>query len=335
MLRGVSVDADQVVTELVDGNGDPISIEDLFFGFAEGEEVEAIIENATHARICGATLCSIPAFHQAYLANGAYVPGEVEPGQDEVGAEPIPEGIAASAWSLLAAGEVDITAFMNPGLKQPTPTTVEGDRVFGHLAVWGTCHIGIQGQCVTPPRSSSGYGYYATGQKGGVPVGPLTMGTGHADPTIGWRPAASHYDDTGTVVADIAIGEDDIGIWYAGLIRPGVSATDRADLAASGAVSGDWRKIPPGMQGSMELIAALVVNVPGFPIPRLTSAMEAGEQVSLVASAMVVPEPGRDTADAVYRRVVDRLERRERVQKAAARVRRFRAARAARRIGGQ
>jgi hypothetical protein len=178
--------------------------------------------------------------------------------------------------------------FADPQLDGPTPLTVDDDgHVFGHLATWGTCHIGFAGQCVTPPHSTSDYAYFATGAvrvrdaDGGElhtqAVGHITLGTGHASMSLAAKPAAEHYDNTGSVVADIAAGEDAHGIWIAGRARPGI---DVEQLRAS-ALSGDWRKI----NGRLELVAALGVNVPGFPIPRARVA--SGEQVALVAAGAV------------------------------------------------
>jgi hypothetical protein len=44
--------------------------------------------------------------------------------------------------------------FRNPHLDGPTPLTVTDDgRVYGHLALWGTCHTGFDGVCIEPPHS--------------------------------------------------------------------------------------------------------------------------------------------------------------------------------------
>jgi hypothetical protein len=58
-------------------------------------------------------------------------------------------------------------------------------------------------------------------------------------------------------------------------------------------LSGDWRDV---RGDNLELIAALAVNSPGFPVPRVGVA--AGIQVSLVAAAVVAPaEPAEFTRD--------------------------------------
>lgn len=185
--------------------------------------------------------------------------------------------------------------FADPMFDGPCPMTVTDDgQVFGHGGLWDTCHIGYPSDvCVVPPRSSAGYAYFLTGyvRAGGddghvdVPVGSLTIGTGHAStsPKTSVSSVIAHYENTGTAVADVTVGEDEFGIWFAGALRPGVSPERVRELRA-GAVSGDWRYIG----GSLEMVAALVVNVPGFPVPRVQAGLAAsGVQTALVAAGVV------------------------------------------------
>lgn len=176
--------------------------------------------------------------------------------------------------------------FRDPGLTGPTALQVTEDgHVFGHVATWNICHIGMQGKCTTAPRSRSNYMYFRTGvvrtAEGDVAVGHITMGTGHA--SLNKRPfeAAAHYDNTGSVVADVNVGEDQYGIWVSGQMRPTATEDQRFALRAA-SLSGDWRTI----QGSKEMVAALAVNVPGFPIPRTDVLVASGEE-ALVAAAIV------------------------------------------------
>jgi hypothetical protein len=198
--------------------------------------------------------------------------------------------------------------FEDPQLEAPTPLTVSDDgRVVGHLATWGVCHIGISGTCTTPPHSKTNYALFRTGvvhtNEGIVPVGQITLGTGHAD-LRGHRLATQmHYDNTGTAVADVACGEDEHGIWVAGAVR-GNLEEDRLHALRAGALSGDWRSVG----GNLELVAALVVNTPGFPIPRIGLAASAGEQTALVASGIVtLRAPSLDVRQAV-REALDEIE---------------------------
>lgn len=175
--------------------------------------------------------------------------------------------------------------FENPKFNGPTPIAVTPEgRVMGHLAAWGVCHTKWQDRCVTAPRNASGYKYFLNGtvltaDGSTVKVGKITMGTGHADTRYGWVPAADHYDNTGVPAAVVAAGEDQWGIWVAGAMAPEADERDAAQLRRS-PLSGDWRRI----NGAMELVAALAVNTPGFPIVAMTAS---GEPESLVAVGII------------------------------------------------
>jgi 2'-5' RNA ligase len=178
--------------------------------------------------------------------------------------------------------------FGDPKLSGPTPITVTDDgRVFGHAAAWNSCHTGFADTCVSPPMEND-YGYFTTGEvltaEGHrVAVGQITLGTSHAATRgLSIAKAIDHYGDTGTAVADVTAGTDDHGIWIAGAIRPGATAEHLHALRAS-ALSGDWRRIG----GTLRMVALLAVNVPGFPIPRVGTALSAGKQVSLVAAGVI------------------------------------------------
>jgi len=239
------------------------------------------------------------------------------PGEKGKPGNPMALGTPAPALHLVASGGWCAPSewYEDPKLEGPTALTITDDgRVFGHLATWGTCHIGITGVCTEPPTSASDYAYFMTGvvrtaEGTDVHVGQITMGTGHASTARGVsaRQAAAHYDNTGAAVADIRVGQDEYGIWMAGAMRPTATEQQRYELRAAGAVSGDWRDIG----GSLELVAALGVNVPGFPIPRVALAASGDRQESLVAAGIVMPDSGDadDVADFV-RAVADEVEAR-------------------------
>lgn len=187
--------------------------------------------------------------------------------------------------------------FDDPSLDGPTPITITDDgRIFGHAANWGTCHIGYPrgpGRCVPPPRSRTGYSKFhlggvqtASGQL--LPIGNITLDTGHAPlmrggRTVDARTAAAHYDDTGTVVADVRAGEDEHGIWFAGALRPDVTASVVRKLLGA-KISGDWR--------GGELVGMLGVNVPGFPVPRADGILaDAGDDTLALVAACIVDDP--------------------------------------------
>lgn len=198
-------------------------------------------------------------------------------------------GDDAQAKETVTAGVTPVAPprhwFEDPRLDGPTPMAVTADgRVMGHLAAWGVCHAGIGNQCVMAPRSAIAYKYFLNGHvvtaDGGiVRVGKITAGTGHADTRLGWVPASDHYDNTGKQVAVVASGEDKWGIWVAGALVPEADDTDAAMLRRS-PLSGDWRRI----NGNLELVAALAVNTPGFPIVSMTAS---GEPMSLCAAGVV------------------------------------------------
>lgn len=172
-----------------------------------------------------------------------------------------------------------VSWFTDPEFSGPTPITVSPEgRVSGHLALFGTCHIGFK-TCVTPPKNAT-YAYFHTGEIEAadgelVNVGHLTFNTNHAALDANPLAAASHYDHTGTVAADVRVGEDKFGVWVSGALRPGLSDEQIREFRAA-PLSGDWRRIA----GRMELVAALAVNVPGFPVARALVA--GGVQESLL-----------------------------------------------------
>lgn len=224
----------------------------------------------------------------------------VWPGQE---AAALAEGVTASAaYTIVDEPEVIVASghlppgawFIDPELPGPTPLTITDEgQVFGHVATWGVCHTGLgkavgqKGGCVTAPYSQTNYAYFRTGliktDVGEFPVGHITMGIGHAGMSLKAAESAAHYDRTDAVVADVAAGEDKHGIWFSGALRPGVTEKQIAELRAA-AISGDWRQIGT----SLEMVAALAVNVPGFPIPRVALAASATTDYALVAASPVL-----------------------------------------------
>lgn len=187
---------------------------------------------------------------------------------------------------------VPVDFFTNPNFTEETPMTVTEDgRVLGHLATWGVCHIGIGDACVNVPPSKTDYSFFTTGtvltDAGPVAVGQISLGGGHASLKLGVRATLAHYDSTSTAVADVTVGEDAYGVWVSGVLRPGVTAEQVYELRAA-VLSGDWRQVTVKGRTNMELVAALAVNVPGFPIPRPALAASGGRQTALVAAAIAV-----------------------------------------------
>lgn len=249
------------------------------------------------ARLRAATLVAVPAFATARVYASGQAPSTSETSELSENVDSEAKMASSAGDDLLSRDSLTAAAiptsppeawFKDPALTGPTALVVEEDgRVYGHIAAWGTCHIGQIGKCVEPPTSPSNYAYFRTGalrtaEGTSVAVGHLTMGTGHAGPRDSANAAAEHYDNTGTVFADVAAGEDAYGIWVAGSLRPGISA-EQVRVARSAPISGDWRTI----RGSLELVGALAVNVPGFPVPRPQGLLASGEVKSLQASGVV------------------------------------------------
>lgn len=202
---------------------------------------------------------------------------------DDDGTALLAAGSAVSAPETIPDGWLQ-----DPQLDSPTPLQVEDSgRVYGHLATWNTCHTAFSGTCVTPPRSATGYDYFHVGdvvtESGAhTPVGKLVIGGSHAGPYAGWRAATAHYDRDSATIALVRAGEDEHGIWVAGSLLPHIQPRQVAALRRS-PLSGDWRRIG----GNLELVAALAVSVPGFPIPRPRAATVRAQQTSLIAAGVL------------------------------------------------
>jgi hypothetical protein len=286
--------------------------------------------------IGGATMTPFPGFENAYVQL-ASAPVE-EPAEDESSDDVAPqeeEAVAASGaqtccdacaarqsgWTVGAAsGQFRIRAvtaagapvappaawFQDPQFDRLTPLTITDEgRVFGTLAPWGQCHTGSpQGDCVVTPRSLSSYAHFRTGyvvcdDGTEVPTGRLTLGGGHASLRLSHRGAIEHYDNAGAAIADLACGEDQWGVWVAGALRPGVT-DEQIRAARASSPSGDWRPVGAGL----ELVAALCVNQPGFPIARVASGRV---QALVAAGAAVMARVAADPGDERISRIEARL----------------------------
>lgn len=326
-VRGVSVDLDNIKAHY-----------ELVEDAATGEVVsERYVLDA--GRIMGATVVMHPAFAEAVIETTAPVPATDRNG----------DAIAASGFNVAttehvmfneATNRIDVhrAAFDDPELDALTPFTVVplGDTgmavVYGHIAPWGVCHLGIQHRCQTAPQSKSGYAYFHLGQyecvDGPIAVGKLSMGGLHADRYLDRAEAQRHYDDMTTVACYVRAGEDAFGIWVAGVTAQGLS-TQHLEMLSASCPSGDWR--PVG--NDLELCAVHEVVAPGFPVPRTLVAsaaftdgapasfisggvprnMDCGEygQVQMaLGNGLVIPELAE---------MIERLDRIETMQRAAMR----------------
>jgi len=176
-----------------------------------------------------------------------------------------------------------------PEPNEPTPWTVlASGQVYGHAALWETCHTGFLSsqftECIKPPRSETNYAWFHTGSvetdDGAlVAAGVVTYGGMHAPTSMPLRAAAAHYDNTSQVGAYVRATNGRHGIWLAGAAKSDLAPEGLRDLRAN-PPSGDWRP----WKGSMEMIAALAVPVQGFPVPRAQLALSASG-----ISALILP----------------------------------------------
>jgi len=289
-LRGVSVDLDQI-----EGRMEFIAPDEMVTTDADGNEIVSMPLGGermifTAGRIMGATAVPFPAFAEAQQVSASLTAaaGTVTTKQDEPSLI-VPPANPPIAW------------MKNPNLTGPTPlTVVEDGRVFGHLALFDSCHIGFQDRCVQPPRSASAYaafhsGALLTAEGQTVRVGQITVDCGHAALRADAKKASEHYDHTGWAAADVRCGEDAFGIWIAGAMRPGLTANAvRAFMGAD--VSGDWRAI----KGNLELVGIASVNVPGFSKAQFSH----GDRIALVASVPICTDVEREPG---YKEIAERI----------------------------
>lgn len=265
------------------------------------------------AEIMGATMTPFPAFAEAFieLTQAGSLP--------DADSEAASAGRAGSEPLVAAAAPVAPPAewFIDPQLAEPTPMTVTDDgRVYGHAALWGSCHVGRDDVCLTPPQSAAEYAYFRTGEVkpddcacDAIPTGTITLATGHASLQLAHAAAFEHYANSGHAVADVACGEDAHGIWFSGALRPTVSDEQIRELRGS-AISGDWRRVG----GNLELIAMLAVNTPGYPVPRAKARVASGAEVALVAAGSSPLAMEKADPEAQWRKQVEaRLSKIERV----------------------
>lgn len=201
----------------------------------------------------------------------------------------IPKTITASAAGI-APLRPPREWFFTPEPEGKMPLTVTDDgHVFGHLATWDQCHHGFANECVLAKPSRADYAHFHVGalrtREGEiVNVGRIIVGdAGHASISYGTVDAGKHYDKTGLVGAFVRAVDGKYGIWLSGAVRSDCPAEKVRDMMAN-PPSGDWRF----EDGWLELIAALSVPVPGFPVPRyeyaLTASADDVEVMSLVAT---------------------------------------------------
>lgn len=301
-----SVDLDDFEFVYTDAKGTPI--EEM-----SDEEWEAFIDSGeepyitvTKGRVMAVTLVGTQAFMEAKLelVDDEPADGEEDPSEEvEKEEEPVTAAGAAAKESQVAPLYPPKVWFDDPGLGELTPITVTADgRVFGHLAD-RDCHLSFLsgGQCVMPPEEG-GFDWFhrpeiETAEGELIAVGHITASTGHADLAASAASAVAHYDDTGTQVAVVRAGRDAHGTWVAGSLVP-EAKPEQVQLLRRSPLSGDWRWIG----GARQLVAALCVNVGGFPVVR-GRASTGGRAYAMVASGWT----GWKASDPAVRRRRDPL----------------------------
>lgn len=315
-----SEEADECATQIAHGVCNPsvdLADADYIYTDADGNEIEDMWDvifgdeeyfvTFTKAMIIGTTMVSTPAFDTRFELDPERSSREV--------------AIVASVATLFTPAVYDHRLFEDPKLSAPTLPSydVKTGRVFGHIALFGQCHRGIQDDCTIVPRSPSNYREFHTSPSlllddgSNLPLGRLTVGTGHAATRLGAGPAIAHYDNTGTCFALVRAFEDKFGIAFSGVVAPGASP-EKIQEGLAAPLSGDWRDRGMGR----DLIAALAVNTPGFNVRGYDD--ENGRPMTLVAAGRLSPtktKRGGNTlsaaqiADVVVSAVDQALDRRE------------------------
>lgn len=302
-----SVDLADVDYVYTDKDGNELDSDELWDLMLDGEEYFVTF---TKAELIGTTLVATPAFDTRIKLDAERSSRDV--------------AIVASAAERFTPRSYDHRLFEDPKLSGPTlPTMGDDGRMYGHIAVFGECHRSVQNACVMVPRSPSNYDNFHTSPAlrldngSRLPVGRLTVGTGHADTRLSGSPAAAHYDNTGACFALVRVGEDKHGVWFSGVAAPGATA-EQIEQGISAPLSGDWRDFGRGL----DLIAALAVNTPGFSVrgatdyeDRPVALVASGRLSSKSASGKSAPMTVKNLTEAVSAGVVEGMAQIERTRK--------------------
>ncbi|AYB70553.1 capsid maturation protease and MuF-like fusion protein [Mycobacterium phage Serendipitous] len=268
-----SVDLAQTEWKLTDEDGNEITEEEWWDLPIDAKVLQCI----TAAELIGTTLVAKPAFGDTSITLNA------ERESRDI-------AVVASAAEEFRPRVYPAEMFAAPGLTEPTLPTMDPEtgRFYGHLACFGACHRSIQSKCVMAPKSPSDYAHFHTSPAvrlddgRSLPVGRLTVGTGHAPDHVNGRVAAAHYDNTGACFALVRVYETEVGIEFSGVAHP-QATPEQIEMGITAPLSGDWRDFGQGL----ELVAALAVNTPGFAARGREDSM--GRPVALVASLGPAP----------------------------------------------
>lgn len=179
------------------------------------------------------------------------------------------------------------------GIPTDKRITITADgRVFGYIALWDTCHMGM-GQCTRPPKGSpSNYEYAHQGEtltaEGDlIATAVIGGGAGHAPMDADTALVPKYYESIDHQLMRVRYGEDENGLWFAGALWPNVEELEVAQIRAS-SISGDWRWHAAWRKGGAgyDFAGACLVNIPGFPMHKPGHVnSESGSPYALAASA--------------------------------------------------
>lgn len=274
MMNGVSVDVDSVHDADIEMTYDPGTMKPRQTRFKSG-------------RIRGATIVAFPAFDNARI----YLNGNVITASTDGTEDSDEMMLTASSHTITIPDLPPASWFERPtdvNLSGALTVTDEG-RVYGLLAPRNTTHRSV---ATKVPTRNVDYSRFHKGETivdggGRVVTGVLTMNCGHA-PTENYGTLSNrieHYDNTCSVVANVAIGEHDGEVWVAGALNP-FATPEMVTKMLGCTLSGDWQP-HPDRKGVREFIAALLVPVPGFAMAR-TEASARYQNGTLVASSVPV-----------------------------------------------
>lgn len=176
-------------------------------------------------------------------------------------------------------------------------TIEDSGRVYGYIALWNACHVGMP-DCTPPPKGSpSDYdlahtGMTMTAEGEEIPTANIGGGVGHFGEGTAQQAARYHGDVTSQLMR-VQYGEDDQGLWFAGALWPDVTELEVQRIRAT-SLSGDWRWVygyRAGDNGAMDFTGAVLVNVPGFPLEADGGvSTQPGTYVDLAASLLPTAE---------------------------------------------
>lgn len=236
-----------------------------------------------HARIRSVTLLPEPAFVEAVITLGI----DPQAGSADM---LVPIG---DAEPIVASGHTITIPNVPPAewFDEPTDVLLAGawtvtdeGRVYGLLAPDNVAHRSFRDRRVTVPMGNVDYDRYLGREVivagGGRRVcGVVTMNCGHCPPSASNDPAIrmEHYDNSCSVVASInVIEKPGVGVIVAGALSPGVTAEQVVQMMGC-QLSGDWAPHPE-KAGRREFVAALLVPVPGYPMPRTAASVTASTE---------------------------------------------------------